>query len=630
MAFKAISLNEASGKIQKVKASEVMILEGSLSVSESVSVQQDVTIQGNLTVLGASSEIEIKDAKILDAVIDLGMEDNGLGGLGLPTVNSAGINVYGFQLNYWDGAAPAIASIKFDKTSMKWTFIPGLIVSDLEGNASTATTLLNPQDFEISGDIVAAKVSFDGSAGVNLVSVIQPQAVEFSMMDSAAYRDSVEAIRGSLTASDTEFATEKAIALFVEGAVSNLSSNLQAELDATQVAVIGSDTTASYVYAPPAGSNYLAAATSMMDADAKLDAQIALVQGELDGTQTGAGLAADGSYTAVGTRNYIGAATSLDDADAKLDAAIKVNEDAIAQEVTDRTQAITDLKFVGIGSSNQSVAAPLVLTIEDLDSTLSDADLRLASNYSKRLGFTVKGTALTNNYMVIDANGTSKDFEWSMSIEENGANFPAQGAASQGTFASTQAIVDYVQAELSTLQAAITAASQWDYDVNGAVGTLDFASGESFKITSSGSYGILASVDPLTDTVHFELDANIATEHLYFSKELVQDTGVLGSVAAYELLKSDLSVPTDNAERVFAMSAGVSPDGNQLIFVNGQVIQDMGAAVSGFAVGDDIFLSAGGQMTNVAPSTTGAGELIQIGKMTAAGLYLEIRHIMTY
>jgi len=623
MAFKAISLNEALGKIQKVKASEVMVLEGSLSVAENLSVTQDVTIQGNLTVLGASSEIEIRDAKILDSVIDLGMEDDGNGGLIAPTANSGGVNVYGFQLNYWDGSAAKIASIKFDKTTMKWTFIPGLIVSDVEGNASTATALLNPQDFEISGDIVASAVSFDGSAGVNLVSVIQPGAVEFSMMDAAAYRDAAEGLRDSSTASDTEFATEKAIALKIEAAVSGLSNSLQAELDATQVGVIGLDTNASWVYAPPSGSTYLGAATSMMDADAKLDAAINSVQGELDAHELATGMNADGSFSAYSGTNYIDAATSMKNADELLDI-------ALAQEVSDRASAISALKFVGIGSSNVSGQSPLVLNLEDLDHTLAYADLIQAGNASKRLGFTVVDTALTGNYMTITPNGTSKDFEWRMSIEQVAANFPAAGAGLHGKFASTQAIVDYVQAELATLQAAITAASKWDYSVNGTVATLDFASGESFKITSSGSFGILATVDSATDTVHFELDASIATEHLYFSKELVQDLGVAGSVAAYELLKPDLSVPTDNSVRVFAMSAGVSPDGNQLIFVNGQVIQDMGAVVSGFAVGDDIFLGAGGSMTKVAPSATGSGELIQIGKMTAAGLYLEIRHIMTY
>ena len=50
---------------------------------------------------------------------------------------------------------------------------------------------------------------------------------------------------------------------------------------------------------------------------------IANAQAELDVTQSGAGLATDGTYSANGSADYISGATSLADADNKLDAAIK-------------------------------------------------------------------------------------------------------------------------------------------------------------------------------------------------------------------------------------------------------------------------------------------------------------------
>lgn len=55
----------------------------------------------------------------------------------------------------------------------------------------------------------------------------------------------------------------------------------------------------------------------------KLDA----IQAELDKTQTGAGLGTDGTYTHETGSNYIDGATSLKDADKKLDAAIKAVEE---------------------------------------------------------------------------------------------------------------------------------------------------------------------------------------------------------------------------------------------------------------------------------------------------------------
>ena len=54
------------------------------------------------------------------------------------------------------------------------------------------------------------------------------------------------------------------------------------------------------------------------------------VQSELDATQSGAGLNADGSYTPDDTADYISIATSLKNADSLLDDQIKANADAIA------------------------------------------------------------------------------------------------------------------------------------------------------------------------------------------------------------------------------------------------------------------------------------------------------------
>jgi hypothetical protein len=55
--------------------------------------------------------------------------------------------------------------------------VVGNVTGDLTGNAGTATSLATARNFEISGDVVATAVSFDGTGNVNLVATIQPDSV---------------------------------------------------------------------------------------------------------------------------------------------------------------------------------------------------------------------------------------------------------------------------------------------------------------------------------------------------------------------------------------------------------------------------------------------------------------------
>jgi len=93
----------------------------------------------------------------------------------------------------------------------------------------------------------------------------------------------------------------------------NADSALQAEIDAEEVARAEGDATLQ--------SNIDSEASARSSADSAL-------QSELDASQVGAGLGTDGSYSPKADANYISAASSLKDADNKLDAALKVEESA--------------------------------------------------------------------------------------------------------------------------------------------------------------------------------------------------------------------------------------------------------------------------------------------------------------
>ena len=82
-------------------------------------------------------------------------------------------------------------------------------------------------------------------------------------------------------------------------------------------------------------------ASSVITDITNLQSDAVSVQSELDATQTGAGLNADGSYTADGTADYISGASSLKNPDSLLATQVKTNADDIAQEVTDRISAVS-------------------------------------------------------------------------------------------------------------------------------------------------------------------------------------------------------------------------------------------------------------------------------------------------
>ncbi len=160
---------------------------------------------------------------------------------------------------------------------------------------------------------------------------------------------------------------------YVDGATSNIQTQIntlstagttmQNELDATQT---GAGLGTGGNYTANTSTNYMKTATSLKDATEALDTQIKVnadainngnttIQGELDATQTGAGLETDGTYSANTSANYIGSASSLADADDALDAQLKVNADAIALRATQA--ALIDTATAIRGALVDSMAA---------------------------------------------------------------------------------------------------------------------------------------------------------------------------------------------------------------------------------------------------------------------------------
>ena len=265
------------------------------------------------------------------------------------------------------------------------------------GSAAAVSALQAEVDASQASLGLAADGSFVAHSGTNHIDTATTSKGARELLDAAIKAEETRAvaaegvnaaaiISGDATvttnfqAADTSIRTDFAAA----------DATIQNEVDATQVgAGLGVDGS----YVANASTNYLTAATSLKDADTKLDAQakvnadaianeataranadtaeatargnadvtlqanidaeattratndgvlqasITALETEMTATQTGAGLGTDGTYTANGTANYIATASSLKDADNKLDAAIKINTDGLATETAARISA---------------------------------------------------------------------------------------------------------------------------------------------------------------------------------------------------------------------------------------------------------------------------------------------------
>lgn len=220
---------------------------------------------------------------------------------------------------------------------------------------TTATSLKDADDkldtqVKTNADAIAAETTARQNADVTINTSItnlqsEVDAVEtgaglntdgtYTANGSANYISAATSLKDADNKLDTQVKTNA-------DAIANLGTvtvaGIQTEVDAIET---GAGLNTDGTYTADSNSNYITAATSLKDADTKLDTQIKTVQDELDNTQSGAGLAANGSYTTNGSANYISTATSLKDADDLLDAQVKTNADAIGTKVSKSGDTMT-------------------------------------------------------------------------------------------------------------------------------------------------------------------------------------------------------------------------------------------------------------------------------------------------
>jgi hypothetical protein len=97
----------------------------------------------------------------------------------------------GTNLNY-SGISTLGVTSTTNLTSQQ-LFVSGVstFIGAITGTISTATKLQNARTFEITGDIVASPISFDGTGNVSLAATIQPNSVELGTNTTGDYIESI-------------------------------------------------------------------------------------------------------------------------------------------------------------------------------------------------------------------------------------------------------------------------------------------------------------------------------------------------------------------------------------------------------------------------------------------------------
>jgi len=153
------------------------------------------------------------------------------------------------------------------------------------------------------------------------------------------------------------------------------------------------------------------------------------LQTELDATQAGAGLGANGAYSANGSTNYLGSVASLKAADEALDTQLKSVADAVASNDSDISTLQSNV------SSNDSDISSLQSDVSTAQSDISTLQSNVSSNDSDisslQSDVSANTSAISSNDSDISALQTQAG---SLASDGNSASFSGDISAANAVF----------------------------------------------------------------------------------------------------------------------------------------------------------------------------------------------------
>lgn len=248
----------------------------------------------------------------------------------------------------------SLKSVALDGQTLNFTYI---LADGSESTVGVdVSTFLAESEFKDGLEVSNGNVSVKVDAASEGFLTVGADGVKLSGVQTAintaankAATEVTEDAAGHVTVTKTEGSNGQAIYTIGENDIAS-DTDLTAEVDRAKAAEdaieagVGLNATGGYV--TPSGSHYLSGATNVMGAIVKLDTQAYTdatnLTNEIKARKDVTGINTD-SYSADSTTNYLTDATSLMDADKKLDAQVKANATAISslQNATDVVKKVT-------------------------------------------------------------------------------------------------------------------------------------------------------------------------------------------------------------------------------------------------------------------------------------------------
>jgi hypothetical protein len=148
------------------------------------------------TVLGTiqSQGVKISGVSTFSSDVDVNASIDVQNQTQLNTLNVTGISTFISESNFGSNISVANNGQFGSITVIGVTTSTGGFDGDLTGNAGTATSLANSRTFQITGDIVASPINFDGTGNVSLAATIQPNSVG---LGTDTFGDYIKSISGT-------------------------------------------------------------------------------------------------------------------------------------------------------------------------------------------------------------------------------------------------------------------------------------------------------------------------------------------------------------------------------------------------------------------------------------------------